>query len=289
MPSYYFSFAGIVLQIESDRQLRAEESCLPFLTDPTEPDVQAVFACVDRLSQHLTVELHRGPVWKDGVNAECAPLRLFYDRPGSKEPYASAVWDGERKNVRIEYLSSEGGRFSSLMNCFFYLDMERVLICNDCLWPHASCVETQLGGILFSGVSGIGKSTQAELWCRYRNARRINGDRPILRKSNGRWQAWGAPYAGSSRCYVNDCCDVAAIVMLRQEKSCSLKRLRGMDAFREVWKGLALHSWDREYVDRASALTLELIGQIPVYCLGCTPDEEAVRFLEQELGKDVAP
>ena len=215
-------------------------------------------------------------------------VRFFYDKPDSIAPYACTIWSANKEYVRIEYLSEERSRFTSLMNCFFYIGMEQILIRHDRIWPHAACVDTEFGGILFSGPSGIGKSTQAELWCRYRGARQINGDRPILSKGPNCWLAWGAPYAGSSRCYVNDYCRVTAIVMIQQAKQCSLQRLSPSQAFREVWKGLPLYSWDHDFMDRASTLTMELISQVPVYLFECTPDENAVSYLEEELRKENA-
>ena len=283
MSCCFISFSGIILQIDSDQPITVEESCRPFLTEPEKPRVHAVFSCVDSLSYQRGREVQRGLVWRYCRDDSGTTFRLFYAQPDSPEPYACAVWDREGRAIRVEYLSRENSRVSSLMNCFFYLGMEQVLIRHDRLWPHAACVETEFGGILFSGVSGIGKSTQAELWCRCRNARQINGDRPILSRSEEGWLAWGAPYAGSSRCYVNDCCKVSAIVMLRQEKQCSLRRLSLSEAFREVWKGLALYSWDRDFMERASDLTMDLVANVPVFTFGCTPDEAAVDYLEREL------
>ena len=150
----------------------------------------------------------------------------------------------------------------------------------------AACVDTSLGGILFSGVSGIGKSTQANLWCKYRGAKQINGDRPILSKENGGWTAWGSPYAGSSNVHVNDSCDIAAIVLLKQAERCAIRKLSTAEAFRGVWAGLTVRTWDAAFVERASELTIELATGLPVYEFCCTPDEEAVRFLEEELRKD---
>lgn len=197
-----------------------------------------------------------------------------------------STWDLENNQVYVECLSSYGQHISEVQGCFYLLGLEKALLKYNRLCIHASCVDTELGGILFSGVSGIGKSTQAELWCRCRNARQINGDRPILAQSEEGWRAWGAPYAGSSRCYVNDCCNVSAIVMLRQEKQCSLRRLDSSEAFREVWKGLTIHSWDKSFVEKALDLTMDLIASVPVYAFGCTPDEAAVDYLERELQKE---
>ena len=70
--------------------------------------------------------------------------------------------------------------------------------------------------ILFSGPSGIGKSTQAGLWTKYRKARVINGDRTLLKKENGRWMSLGWPICGSSEICYNEAYPVKAVIFLGQ-------------------------------------------------------------------------
>ncbi len=188
----------------------------------------------------------------------------------------------------MQYLEKGSHCVSELHNSFAHLCFEGILIHEHRLCLHAACVRTQWGGILFSGPSGIGKSTQADLWCKHRGAEQINGDRPILSKGNEEWLAWGSPYAGSSNCHVNESCPVRAIVMLRQAGSCSLRRLSAKEAFRAVWSGLTVPAWDATAVEAACDLALELSTTVPVYEFDCTPDVAAVEFLEQGLEKEGA-
>ena len=285
MCCYFLSVSGIKLQLKSDQVLSVDEAFLPFLEKVSKPDIRAVFCQTEMLSFSPDQELYRDGGWQVCLREDGIPVRFFYNTPEDQIPYALAI--RESNTLRVEYHPSDAWRFSQMQNCFFYLDLEQILMQHHRLWPHASCVETPLGGILFSGVSGIGKSTQAELWCKYRNARQINGDRPILSQEAGRWFAWGAPYAGSSRCYVNDKCPVTAVIMLQQAKECSLRRMNPREAFGAVWKGLALHSWDRAYMEQASNLAMDLVATIAVYEFCCTPDEQAVSYLDQALRKEL--
>ena len=45
--------------------------------------------------------------------------------------------------------------------------------------------------IAFSGPSGVGKSTQAEIWKQCFQADILNGDRALLRKADQGWKAYG--------------------------------------------------------------------------------------------------
>ena len=74
--------------------------------------------------------------------------------------------------------------------------------------------------------------------------------------------------------------------MLKQAQHCTLRRLAQPEAFRAIWSGLTIHSWDEKFVETASVMTLDLIGTVPVFEFGCTPDVQAVDYLEQELRKE---
>ena len=114
----------------------------------------------------------------------------------------------------------------------------------------------------------------------------INGDRPILSKNQEGWFAWGSPYAGSSQCHINESCKVTVIVMLEQAEECMIRRLNLTEAFRAIWSGLTIYSWDKDFVEKAINLNMELIKTIPVYKFNCVPNEKAVNYLEETIRKD---
>ena len=81
---------------------------------------------------------------------------------------------------------------------------------------HASAVSYQEKAIIFTAPSGVGKTTQAELWKTHRNATIINGDKVFLTKDADRIIAWGSPWKGSSAYAENMGVEAAAIVVLEQ-------------------------------------------------------------------------
>ena len=153
----------------------------------------------------------------------------------------------------------------------------------NCMILHACGIDTSYGGILFSGKSGIGKSTQGDLWCKYENALPVNGDRPIIKKEGTVWYAYGSPYAGSSGYHRNIRTPIRAIVMLRQAGRCSIRRLSSGEAFRCIYAGLTLSPWNPDCVRNSCDLAMALISENPVYEMGCTPDRKAVELLKQTL------
>lgn len=281
------SVAGIVLRLETDWPLAVEDNFLPFLTEADAPDFRAGFRRVDTLPPISDAVLHTDSCFRVHPDGRGGYFRSFFD--SSKEdtaPYALAAYDYPRGSIAVEYLEKGFPCVVQMRNCFFHLGFESLLIHTDRLCLHAACIRTHLGGILFSGPSGIGKSTQAALWQTWRGAEQINGDRPILSRDDGGWLAWGSPYAGSSQCYVNESCPITAIVMLRQAQHCRLRRLSQPEAFRAIWSGLTVCSWDSMFVETASRLALELIASVPVLEFSCTPDRQAVDALEHGLRKE---
>ena len=278
---YNISIAGVVLRIQTDQQLPMTDAFRPFLTDRA-PDYTAKFRCVEALGQMDDRVLFEGSCYRVHPDGS----RSFFDAPQDPAAYALARTWHDRALVQIDYLARGARCVSQMENSFFHLGFEGLLIRRDRICFHASCIRTERGGILFSGPSGIGKSTQAELWCRHRGAELVNGDRPILHRCDDGFLAWGSPYAGSSRCHINTSVPVNALVFLAQEPENRIRRLGTGEAFRRIYAGLTIHSWDREFMDRAVSLAAELAAAVPCYELGCVPDETAVAFLEQQLELD---
>jgi len=280
--------AGISISLQSFLPWKPEEAFLPFVEAAENPDYRAIFHLTDTLPPIPGEVIYEGECYRVHPDGKGDCLHSFFDPPRDTTAYAVTEFDRENGLVRISCLPKGVHCISRMHSSFAHIDFISMLIGMDRLCLHAACVDTPLGGILFSGPSGIGKSTQAELWCTCRGAKQINGDRPILSKEEGGWLAWGSPFAGSSGCHINENCPVRAIVMLEQGPRCHIRRLNPSEAFREIWAGLTVHGWDRQFMERAVDLTLKLIGDVPVYRYICTPDASAVQYLEARLEEDFA-
>lgn len=278
--------SGVSLNIHSFQQWQENASFLPFIKEVDKPDYTVVFNLVDELPAFSETVLHEDFCYRVHPDDQIGFVRTFFDAPRDDTPYAVARYDHSGGNIQIDCLPKGKHCVSEMHNSFFHIGFESILIHRKRFCFHAACVDTPLGGLLFSGPSGIGKSTQANLWQEHRGAKQINGDRPILSEENGRWLAWGSPYAGSSHCHINENCPVTAIIMLQQAKTCSLQRLSVPEAFRAVWSGMTVHNWDRGFVEAAVDLTMNLVGSVPVFKFNCTPDADAVAFLDKELRKE---
>ena len=75
----------------------------------------------------------------------------------------------------------------------------RALLENDGFYLHASAVCVDGRAYLFSGPSGMGKTTHTRLWQQIfgEKAQVINDDKPALRCLEGIWYAYGTPWCGT--------------------------------------------------------------------------------------------
>lgn len=277
-----FSLAGLNLMLHMPHQIIMNESFQPFVTEPIDKtDIHIRIYEEDRMDFPRTVPVCTKItfcVYEDDKGY----YRVFHDHKENDTPYAAGriLSDTEEE---IHYLAKCRMFFSESHNTFSHIALEDLLLRRNAVILHASYIDTIYGGILFSGPSGIGKSTQADLWCRYRNAEQINGDRPILKREKSGWRAYGSPYAGSSKCWLNRSSQIRAIVILKQGAECCIRKMDRAAAFRKLYEGMIINVWNDVYVERVLSIVEQLVTEVPVYQMICTPDERAVDELEYML------
>lgn len=165
------------------------------------------------------------------------------------------------------------------------MEVEHLVARNNGFVFHCSFIEWNGKAILFTAPSETGKSTQADLWNKYRNTEIINGDRAAVRLADGVLLAEGIPFSGSSAYCKNSSLPIAAIVYLAQAPVTTIRRMKGYEAFFRIWEGVSVNTWYREDMERVSAVVQKVAEGIPVYHMPCTPDESAVIALEDIFRK----
>ena len=140
---------------------------------------------------------------------------------------------------------------------------------------HASLVEKDGCGVLFTGPSGMGKSTQAELWEQYQNAEIINGDSPVIYEKDGAWFAAGIPWDGKDQIYIQRNLPIRAVVVLEQAKENSIRRMTSMQAMGTLLQQVMHPIWDEEAMNRVSGLMFRCANTVPFYYLKNLPNEDA--------------
>ncbi len=148
---------------------------------------------------------------------------------------------------------------------------------------HASYIIWKGRAILFTAPKQTGKSTQASLWKKYKNAEIVNGDRTIIKKENGYWMAYGSPYCGTSGICNNISAPIGAVVILSQASVNQLRPAKTMEAIIAMMDGCTYEKQDKKQICKVTDVIQRVISEVPFYRLACLPDKSAVELLEEVL------
>lgn len=148
---------------------------------------------------------------------------------------------------------------------------------------HASYVDFGGEAILFSGPSGVGKSTQAGLWAQYAGAEVINGDRALLREDGEGWKVFGYPSCGTSGICINRTLPLRAIVILSQGSENRVEPMPAAAAIRALITATEFYPWHQGEFELALRVAERLVSRVSILRLVCTPDQDAVDVLKQYL------
>lgn len=203
---------------------------------------------------------------------------LFFSQKDSGQMLYSYQDDYSQLQLRLDSNCTKEILSELLMAGFYsYMSLQEALLL------HASAVFHNDKAIVFTAASGVGKTTQSELWHRYRNATILNGDKIFLTKVSDKIIAWGSPWNGSSPYAENMGAEVAAIVILEQAEENQIRKLSGMEILERLLPHIFFPNWDAECESVVLDFLNDVLAQTEVYLLRCRPDEEAVALLEKTV------
>ena len=143
---------------------------------------------------------------------------------------------------------------------------------------HAAMISDGAYGYAFTANSGTGKTTHIRQWLQAfgEEIRVINGDKPIIRKRDGVWYAYGTPWCGKEGLNVNTSVPLAGICFLRRGETNTIQPFSAASAVPEIMPQLLIPD-EPETLIATLELLDQLVTDIPLYELYCTISEEAAR------------
>ena len=283
--TYDLQIADLLIRVNSPIELKEQYELTPFVVScapESYPDAVYTISILPPDWQAKGTQVAQAPhsaiyEWQDEIH------RYFHWNVFSNDRFILLKSTKSNPSEHTIYLQENTlQRMMPQFRLSAFLAPEQLLLKHQGFLLHASVIDWQGKGILFTGPSGIGKSTQAQLWSELENATIINGDRTIIR-SNSVITAWGSPYAGTSKLYINQSVPICAIVVLSQGKENVLRRLTRISAFQQILQEATTQPWDQKFMNDLTDLILAITNRIPVYHLTCTPTVEAVEMLKKEL------
>lgn len=280
MKEYYLNLVGLRTVLRTPNEITVSDSLRPFLCAP-QPYIDCTITVqpTDLLPVFAENGTWHGPEYFDYCENT---VRIFHCSAPNVAAFAVTQLF-ENGNIEIAVLPEYLSYFSGSEGIFNRIGMETLLLQHKGLLLHASLIQYNGKAIAFTGPSGIGKSTQAEIWRTAFDADILNGDRAAIRCAPTGWQAYGSPYAGTSGIYRNASAPLAAIIVLQQAKENQLRQLSPGEAFRRLYPEITIHRWDKTFTAHATDLCLGMLADVPVYLLQCLPEESAAALLKKGL------
>jgi hypothetical protein len=153
------------------------------------------------------------------------------------------------------------------------------------LFLHSCAVDYEENGILFSGVSGSGKSTMADLWRRFGppTSSVIDDEHIIARCVENAPLLYGAPWSRGQREATFSRTAAKAIFFLSHGRRNRCVRLSSSEALAQLLSQVFLPVWSREQVELTVQTCAELLQAVDCYRLEFFPDPEIIGFVQGVL------
>ena len=304
MNEYYFTLCGIHLHLTSSLPLAFVEPIEEFQMD-TESFTQSfqsshgeeIGVCAHCV-EHYMIDTYSGILPRAGQKVyDCFKFQIYtqgdqliyqYRVGNTINPYHArlildpVIRNGVRQHTLLlpegyAPLIAEQIAFSSM------LGFEPMSMWHGRIPMHAASVKLHDKVILFTGPSGMGKSTQSNLWIQHLNAQAVNGDKTVLFPREQDVTAYGSFYAGSSEIIHNISGTVGAVISLKQGPENHIRKLGIAESFKKIYPRFLIPQWDAAVTSWAMSQIQQIVTTVPVYELECRPDTEAVELAYETI------
>ena len=145
---------------------------------------------------------------------------------------------------------------------------------------HAAGMQAGGKGYIFPGRSGAGKSTISRLLSESDAMEMLSDDRMVIRKMDGKFRAFGTPWAGDAGIAENRSVPLCGLFFIHHADENRIKELKPIDAVKRLMAVTSIPWFDEKAIQCMLASCEDLVLHVPAYDLYFRPDSEAVSCLE---------
>jgi hypothetical protein len=284
LTSYTLSIAGFKILLTSEYlpEFSIEPSFLPFVVknDPTHCDIKV--SVVEKLSASSDIfsdlvfesqddtRKYFSVFQKDGIYKFIVyhPLEINKIQQTALLKKDLSEWEICMNHVHndITPLSYPMGPL-----ILYYLTVKY-----DVIMMHASGIDDNGKGRLFSGFSGSGKSTMAEIW-KQRAYSVINDDRIMIRKEDSGYFMYNTPMILAE---MPKKAPLNRIYLIEHSEYNWLERLTGARAVSRAMAFCIQHAYNSSYLEHHLQFISGLCEEVAVCRLGFIPEDDVVDFIK---------
>ncbi len=228
-----------------------------------------------RANKNGTVLLRNRELWV----MKCEDGYAFFFPEAKRILQARLKNDGSRADFYIkppidDTLTTD--MFHAIRLVFLYLAQKRGMFA-----MHSASILYKGKLWLFSGRSGIGKSTHTSLWNRLYGTPVANGDLNLITISKGAALVHGIPWCGTSNLCDTNTWPLGGIVLLSRDSTDVIETLSESDKILLVVQRFISPAWTDGQLSMNLAFSSELIKRIPVCRLKCTDKPSAAERMKE--------
>lgn len=186
---------------------------------------------------------------------------------------------------KLVFYNNENIPLPFSLNPFFHpigtVIIQYALILKNAFFIHGSAINYNGKGLLFTGKSGNGKTTIAEIFNNV-GTQVIHDDRLIIRKIQDTFYMFNSPMINVKETRKSE---INAVFSIYHNSKNSVNKLSGIETYRNIVPNIIQHNVDKEFVSIISDTYSDFIKRYPVYSLGFVPDKNIIPFISDIISK----
>ena len=146
---------------------------------------------------------------------------------------------------------------------------------------HSASILYQDQAWLFSGHSGMGKSTHTKLWHDLYDVPYLNGDLNLVGQEKDTLMVYGIPWCGTSNIYTTQNVKLGGIVLLGRSKENHLEPLSKSLQILRVMQRMISPSWNFNMLEQNIQMATLIQEKTRIYYYLCTKEESACKTMKE--------
>ncbi len=158
-----------------------------------------------------------------------------------------------------------------------------LILYHDGILVKSSSIKWKEHGIVFTACPDGGKSTQANLWKKHKNALIVNDEMSAIKHQNDNVWMYGTPWRSIESNPEENKARLKAVVILEKAEKNHIRKLERPEIIKRFYPRCFLPYFDQLHMEKALENLHNIITNVPFYVMQCKPEKEAVDMLAQWL------